>query len=227
MIGAGALGCELLKNWALMGVATADDGRVVVTDMDQIERSNLNRQFLFRNDDIGKMKSVAAAASVVTMNPAIRIEAHTNRLCLETLGVYNDTFYQSLDGVCNALDNIEARVFSDERCVFYGLPLLESGTLGPKGNFQAFMPHLMQNYGARPPPPGAGIPMCTLHHFPSNIEHTTMWARDIFVGLFDQAPRATSMVLEDPDYISKNRAADAKALVDTVKEMLVTHSRTA
>jgi len=51
-VGAGAIGCEMLKNWAMMGVATAADGQITVTDMDHIERSNLNRQFLFRPNDI-------------------------------------------------------------------------------------------------------------------------------------------------------------------------------
>jgi len=51
-VGAGAIGCEMLKNWAMMGVAAAGDGNITVTDMDCIERSNLNRQFLFRPNDI-------------------------------------------------------------------------------------------------------------------------------------------------------------------------------
>jgi len=54
-VGAGAIGCEMLKNWAMMGVAAAaagTDGKITVTDMDHIEKSNLNRQFLFRPNDI-------------------------------------------------------------------------------------------------------------------------------------------------------------------------------
>ena len=50
-IGAGAIGCEMLKNWALMGIATGQ-GKVTVTDMDVIETSNLSRQFLFRPKDV-------------------------------------------------------------------------------------------------------------------------------------------------------------------------------
>ena len=49
-MGAGAIGCELLKNWAMMGVGV--EGKVIVTDMDIIEKSNLNRQFLFRPWDV-------------------------------------------------------------------------------------------------------------------------------------------------------------------------------
>ena len=51
-VGAGAIGCELLKNFAMMGVACGEGGAVYVTDMDVIEKSNLNRQFLFRPWDI-------------------------------------------------------------------------------------------------------------------------------------------------------------------------------
>lgn len=52
-VGAGAIGCELLKNFALIGLGASNDGRITVTDMDFIEKSNLNRQFLFRSQDIG------------------------------------------------------------------------------------------------------------------------------------------------------------------------------
>lgn len=52
-VGAGAIGCELLKNFALIGLGAGEGGQVTVTDMDLIEKSNLNRQFLFRSQDIG------------------------------------------------------------------------------------------------------------------------------------------------------------------------------
>lgn len=50
-VGAGAIGCELMKNFAMIGLA-AGEGEVIVTDMDTIEKSNLNRQFLFRPSDV-------------------------------------------------------------------------------------------------------------------------------------------------------------------------------
>lgn len=55
-----------------MGIGAGPDGKIIVTDMDHIERSNLNRQFLFRPWDIGKMKSAVAAASAKRMNPDVR-----------------------------------------------------------------------------------------------------------------------------------------------------------
>ena len=54
LVGAGALGCEFLKNFAMMGVAASPSGRVTVTDDDVIEKSNLSRQFLFRDSNIGR-----------------------------------------------------------------------------------------------------------------------------------------------------------------------------
>lgn len=52
LVGSGAIGCEMLKNWALMGVGSGENGQIIVTDMDRIEKSNLNRQFLFRPWDV-------------------------------------------------------------------------------------------------------------------------------------------------------------------------------
>jgi ubiquitin-activating enzyme E1 len=54
LVGAGALGCEFFKNLAMMGVATGGGGEVTVTDDDVIEKSNLSRQFLFRDWNIGR-----------------------------------------------------------------------------------------------------------------------------------------------------------------------------
>jgi ubiquitin-activating enzyme E1 len=72
LVGAGAIGCEMLKNWSMMGLATGPDARIHVTDLDTIEKSNLNRQFLFRAKDLGKFKSEVAAAAVAEMNPALK-----------------------------------------------------------------------------------------------------------------------------------------------------------
>ncbi len=72
LVGSGALGCEILKNFALMGVGCGPSGRVVVTDNDHIEKSNLSRQFLFRSQHIGKSKSACAAESVAAINSSLR-----------------------------------------------------------------------------------------------------------------------------------------------------------
>uniref|UniRef100_A0A8C1F6C4 E1 ubiquitin-activating enzyme n=1 Tax=Cyprinus carpio carpio TaxID=630221 RepID=A0A8C1F6C4_CYPCA len=171
LVGAGAIGCELLKNFAMMGLASGE-GEVIVTDMDTIEKSNLNRQFLFRPWDVTKMKSETAAAAVKQMNPSIRITGHQNRVGTDTEKVYDDDFFESLDGVANALDNVDARMYMDRRCVYYCKPLLESGTLGTKGNVQVVIPFLTESYSSSQDPPEKSIPICTLKNFPNAIEHT-------------------------------------------------------
>ena len=72
LVGAGAIGCEMLKNWSMIGLATGPNGAITVTDLDTIEKSNLNRQFLFRPKDLGKFKSEVAAAAVTDMNPDLK-----------------------------------------------------------------------------------------------------------------------------------------------------------
>lgn len=64
LVGAGAIGCEMLKNWAMMGVGAGKDGALFITDMDTIEKSNLNRQFLFRPADVGVSSHLLLLAQV-------------------------------------------------------------------------------------------------------------------------------------------------------------------
>ena len=116
LVGAGAIGCEMLKNWAMMGLASGK-GNITVTDMDQIEKSNLNRQFLFRPADVGKLKSDAAAKAVQAMNPDLKGKITTlkDRVSPETESIFNEDFWEGLDAVTNALDNVEARQYVDRR----------------------------------------------------------------------------------------------------------------
>lgn len=187
IVGAGAIGCEMMKNWALMGVGCGEKGHVYVTDMDRIEKSNLSRQFLFRNSDIDQFKSTTAAKAALAMNTGMNVTAYQEKVASDTEHIFGDDFYDTLSGVCTALDNVEARLYVDQRCIFYRLPMLESGTLGTKGNTQVVVPHLTENYGATRDPPEKSIPVCTLKNFPNQIQHTLQWARDYFEGEFKQA----------------------------------------
>lgn len=73
MVGAGALGCELIKAYALMGIGCSDAGKVHCTDNDNIEVSNLNRQFLFRQNHVGHSKSETACAIAKGMNNHLNV----------------------------------------------------------------------------------------------------------------------------------------------------------
>lgn len=217
IVGAGAIGCEMLKNWAAMGIGTGKDGKIIITDMDSIERSNLNRQFLFRNTDIGKPKSVTAANAIKAMNSSVKIIPQQNKVGPESGKIYTNEFYKSLDGICNALDNQQTRLFNDSQCIYYQKPLLESGTLGPMGHFQIIVPHKTMSYGSFADPPTKGIPQCTLHSFPTNINHCTMWARDVFYGYFTQNPSNINQYISDRGYVKKMLSSDPGALIENLE----------
>ncbi|CAL9201002.1 ubiquitin-activating enzyme E1 2-like isoform X1 [Musa acuminata AAA Group] len=224
IVGSGALGCEFLKNLALMGVSCCPRGKLTVTDDDVIEKSNLSRQFLFRDWNIGQAKSTVAAAAAMSINPSLHIEALQNRASPETEDVFDDAFWESLDAVINALDNVTARMYIDGRCLYFQKPLLESGTLGAKCNTQMVIPHLTENYGASRDPPEKQAPMCTVHSFPHNIDHCLTWARSEFEGLLEKTPNEVNTFLSNPSaYVSSMRnAGDAQArdLIEHVLECL-------
>jgi len=226
LVGAGAIGCEMLKNWAMMGLGVGPKGQIWVTDNDQIEKSNLNRQFLFRPADVGKLKSDAAAKAVQAMNPDLKgkIVHMQDKVGPETEHIFNEKFWENLDAVTNALDNVEARTYVDRRCVFFRKPLLDSGTLGTKGNTQVVIPHITESYSSSQDPPEKTFPMCTLRSFPNRIEHTIAWAREMFDSFFVKGPEVVNLYLTQPDYLSASlkQSGNEKQTLETLRDYLVT-----
>lgn len=198
MVGAGALGCELIKLFSLMGIGCSDKGLVSCTDNDNIEISNLNRQFLFRSSDVGHSKSEAACKKGTEMNSALNVRSYQTLVGEQTEDIFHDEFWEELDFVVNAVDNIKARLYVDSRCVWYKKPLLESGTLGTKANSQMIVPHMTQCYGDSTDPPEDSIPMCTLRNFPNQIEHTIEWGRDQFSTIFTDRSSDVINYLDNP-----------------------------
>ncbi|KAL3205780.1 hypothetical protein MRX96_040645 [Rhipicephalus microplus] len=200
-VGAGAIGCELLKNLAMMGVG-AWCGCIYVADADKVERSNLNRQFHFRTEDIGHPKAVAAADAALRMNPDLNITPHEDKVGPETESVYNDMFFTHLNGVASAIDNVEGRRYIDHLCVRYCKPLVDSGTEGTKGSVQVVVPFLTESYTCSRDPPETSVPLCTIKYFPNKVEHTIEWARDEFEGLFKMSAVNAVKYLENPRFLS-------------------------
>jgi len=225
LVGAGAIGCEMLKNWAMMGLGVGKDGFIYLTDMDSIEKSNLNRQFLFRPWDVTKLKSETAANAIHKMNKQTigHIKSYSDRVGAETENIFNDDFWESLSGVTNALDNVDARKYVDLRCVFFRKPLIESGTLGTKGNTQVIIPHLTESYSSSQDPPEKSIPICTLKNFPNAIEHTIQWARDKFEELFKQSADNVNLHLTQPNYLDsvRKQAGTQKDTIQSIYNYLV------
>ncbi|CAG7848457.1 Ubiquitin-activating enzyme E1 1 {ECO:0000269/PubMed:23416107}; AltName: Full=Poly(A)+ RNA transport protein 3 [Serendipita indica DSM 11827] len=213
-------------HWAMMGVGVGSKGHLHVTDLDTIEKSNLNRQFLFRPKDLGHFKSEVAVHAVTEMNPDL--QGHTNAY-KESVGPnteskYNSAFFDSIDGVTNALDNVEARLYMDQRCVLYQKPLLESGTLGTKGNTQVVIPHLTESYGSSRDPPEKEAPSCTIKNFPNAIQHTIQWAREQFNNAFVNPATNVNGYLSEPGFLENamKYSSNQKPLLEQLNRFLVT-----
>lgn len=185
MIGAGAVGCELMKYFAMMGISTNPNSILTVTDHDKIEKSNLSRQFLFRENDIGHLKSECAIKSVKLMNNKINCVAMQEFVHDKTEKIFTKIFFEKQNAVIIAVDNFEARTYISEQCEKYNIPYFNCGTDGPYANVEAFIPgktmksSYPQNYKKVVPP-------CTLKMFPSSINHCVLWTLDHFEKFFNK-----------------------------------------
>ena len=200
LVGCGALGCEYMKALALMGAGSGHGGKVTVVDMDTIEVSNLSRQFLFREEDVKNFKSTTAARVVKSWVPSMNVEALQARVGADSEDFFNDDFWQNVDVCWNALDNVEARKYTDARCLMYGKPLLESGTLGTKTNSEVSVPFVTQSYSDGGDGDGQenAIAMCTLRSFPYLPLHCIEMAKQqYFSELFQFGPKLYETFRQD------------------------------
>nr|XP_043622277.1 ubiquitin-activating enzyme E1 1-like [Erigeron canadensis] len=221
VVGSGSLGCEFLKNLALMGVSCGTQGKLTVTDNDVIEKSNLSQQFLFRDRNIGHAKSSVAASAAALINPNFQIEALQNRVGAQTENIFDDAFWENLNVVINAVDNIDARLYVDSRCLYFQKPLIESGTHGAKCNTQMVIPHLTESYGASVDPPENQVPTWVVHSFPYKIDHCLIWAKSEFELQLEKTPAEVNACLLNPGvYASMRNTAQARDKLQRVFECL-------
>ncbi|GKZ78149.1 hypothetical protein AnigIFM56816_001535 [Aspergillus niger] len=179
VIGAGGLGCEILKNLALSGFKD-----IHVIDMDTIDISNLNRQFLFRQSDIGKPKAEVAAAFVERRVKGVKITPYVGKIQDK-----DEDYYMQFKIIVCGLDSIEARRWINSTLV--GMvdfedpeslkPLIDGGTEGFKGQARVILPTLssciecqLDMHAPRP-----AVPLCTIATIPRQPQHCIEWAHQI------------------------------------------------
>ena len=182
--GAGAIGCEIVKNLAMIGIKN-----ITICDMDKIEKSNLNRQFLFNSNDIGKFKSEVVKNKISEINSSINIHSFTCKIEKESENIFDSQFYNNVTCIMGALDNIQTRQYIDDKCVENRTCFIDSGTLGTQGSVQTVIPHITESYNASQDPPEELVPLCTLKMFPYKSDHCIQYAKDLFVGTFTNSPK--------------------------------------
>ncbi|SJX61080.1 related to ubiquitin-like protein activating enzyme [Sporisorium reilianum f. sp. reilianum] len=177
VVGAGGIGCELLKNLVLTGF-----GNIEIIDLDTIDLSNLNRQFLFQKQHIKKPKSVVAKQTASSFNPLVNIVAHHANIKEPRFGV---SYFRKFDLVMNALDNLDARRWVNKMCVAANIPLIESGTTGFTGQVLPIRPGVTECYDCTAKTTPKTFPVCTIRSTPSAPIHCIVWAKSwLFTQLF-------------------------------------------
>lgn len=179
VIGAGGLGCEILKNLALSGFKD-----IHVIDMDTIDVSNLNRQFLFRQSDVGKSKAEVAAAFVQRRIPGVKITPYNGKIQDK-----DEDYYMQFKLVICGLDSIEARRWINATLVDMIdmenpeslKPLIDGGTEGFKGQARVILPTISSCIECQLSmhAPRAAVPLCTLATIPRQPQHCIEWAHII------------------------------------------------
>ncbi|KAF2745162.1 ThiF family protein [Sporormia fimetaria CBS 119925] len=210
MVGAGGIGCELLKNLVLTGF-----GETHIVDLDTIDLSNLNRQFLFRKEHIKKSKALVAKESAAKFNPNVKIEAHHGNIKDPN---FNIAWFKSFDIVFNALDNMDARRHVNKMCLAADVPLVDSGTTGFQGQVQVIRKGKTECYDCLAKEPPKTFPVCTIRSTPSQPIHCIVWGKSyLFAEIFglseESAPEMDAAEdSENADEIA-NLRTEAQALL--------------
>lgn len=130
VIGVGAIGCEVAKNLTLMGI-----GRLIIVDNDVVEVSNLSRQMLFTDEDIGRPKTVAAKEKLVKMNPLVRVDQYYS-----DVRELSEDLFREAEVICSCLDNWPVRRWVNSMCIELDKPLVDVAMEGLYANLQIVIP---------------------------------------------------------------------------------------
>ncbi|KDO49458.1 hypothetical protein CISIN_1g006294mg [Citrus sinensis] len=201
MVGAGGIGCELLKTLALSGFQD-----IHIIDMDTIEVSNLNRQFLFRQSHVGQSKAKVARDAVLKFRPQMSITAHHANVKDPK---FNVEFFKQFNVVLNGLDNLDARRHVNRLCLAADVPLVESGTTGFLGQVTVHVKGKTECYECQPKPAPKTYPVCTITSTPSKFVHCIVWAKDLlFAKLFGDKNQENDLNVRSSDASSSAHAED-------------------
>ncbi|BBH09363.1 SUMO-activating enzyme 2 [Prunus dulcis] len=175
-------------------------------DMDTIEVSNLNRQFLFRQSHVGQSKAKVAREAVLKFRPHISITPyHANVKDSD----FNVDFFKQFNVVLNGLDNLDARRHVNRLCLAADVPLIESGTTGFLGQVTVHVKGRTECYECQPKPAPKTYPVCTITSTPSKFVHCIVWAKELlFAKLFGDKNQANDLNVRSSDGASSSKQAE-------------------
>ncbi|KAI2084624.1 E1 ubiquitin-activating protein uba2 [Ophidiomyces ophidiicola] len=145
-----------------------------IIDLDTIDLSNLNRQFLFRHEHIKQPKALIAKLVAQKFRPQAKLNAHHANIKDRQFSV---EWFSSFNIVFNALDNLDARRHVNHMCLAANVPLIESGTTGFNGQVQVIKKGLTECYDCTSKPVPKSFPVCTIRSTPSQPIHCIVWAK--------------------------------------------------
>lgn len=209
VIGAGGIGCELLKNLALTGFKN-----ITVVDLDTIDISNLNRQFLFRKEHVGKSKAEVASAAVKQIAPDVDITFFHDSIMNEKYGV---DFFRQFSLVLSALDNRAARSHVNRLSLVAGVPLIESGSAGYLGQVGVILKGRTECYDCTPKANQKTFPSCTIRNTPSETIHCVVWAKSLFNQLFGESDPDDDVSPEMEEEVSDQQQALTNGINGSMK----------
>jgi len=187
VVGAGGIGCELLKNLAMMGV-----GQITVIDLDTIDVTNLNRQFLFRKHHVDRSKAEVATEAAKRINPELDITSHLANIKSPE---FSPEFVSRFNAVLSALDNVDARRHLNRLCLASNTPLIEAGSSGYVGQCCVILKGETECYECQKKEAPKTFPVCTIRSTPTQPVHCIHWAKMLFEVLF--GPNDETSLLQD------------------------------
>ncbi|KAF9920250.1 E1 ubiquitin-activating protein uba2 [Linnemannia zychae] len=212
MVGAGGIGCELLKNLVMSGFKNIE-----VIDLDTIDLSNLNRQFLFQKQHIKKSKAHVARASALAFNPNVNIVSRHQNIKDQEFSV---DWFRGFDLVMNALDNLDARRHVNKMCLAANVPLIESGTAGYLGQVTVIQKDVTECFDCQPKETPKTFPVCTIRSTPSTPIHCIVWAKSYLFGLlFGNAEDDDDETLSKEDNGNEETAKELAALAQEAQAL--------
>ena len=131
VVGAGAIGNELIKDLTLLGI-----GKILIIDMDKIEHTNLTRSVLYRAHDVGRYKAEVAAERAAEMNPDVKTKALISNI-IDDIGL---GVFRRMNVVLGGLDNREARLAINQSCYKVNRPFIDGAIEALNGFARVFLP---------------------------------------------------------------------------------------